>query len=118
MVHMVQTTTLSIAGMSCGACARHVSRALEGMTGVVRVTVDLSSDRATVEHLPDRVDAASLVAAIRDAGYDARVRSADTRRDGADGSETPRSADCSSGCRCATQRSVHTGWDFGTSIIA
>jgi copper chaperone CopZ len=115
---MVQTTILSIAGMSCGSCVQHVRRALEGMTAVVRVTVDLPSNRATVDHLPDRVDAASLVAAIRDAGYDARIHSADTRSDGADSSETPRSADCSSGCRCATQWSVHTGWDFGTSIIA
>ena len=56
---------------------RHVRRALEGMTGVVRVTVDLPSNQATVEHFPDRVDAASLVAAIRDAGYEATVRSAE-----------------------------------------
>jgi len=118
VVQMIQTTILRIAGMSCGSCVRHVRRALEGMTGVVRVSVDLPSNQATVEHFPDRVDAASLVSAIRDAGYDARVRSVESRSDGADGSETPRSADCSSGCRCATQRSVHTGWDFGTSIIA
>jgi copper chaperone CopZ len=115
---MIQTTILSIAGMSCGSCVRHVRRALDGMTGVVHVSVDLPGNLATVDHLPDRVDAASLVAAIRDAGYEATVHSTETRRDGADDSETPRSADCSTGCCCATQRSVHTGWDFGTSMIA
>ena len=38
---MAQTTTLRIAGMSCGACVRHVTRAIEGMNGVVHVDVDL-----------------------------------------------------------------------------
>ena len=33
----VQTTRLSIDGMSCGACVRHVTRALDGLTGVVHV---------------------------------------------------------------------------------
>jgi copper chaperone CopZ len=69
----VQTTVLAIAGMSCGACVRHVTRALDGMTGVVHVTVDLQTNEAAVEHLPAFVDAPSLIAAVRDAGYEARV---------------------------------------------
>ena len=45
---MVQTTTLRIAGMSCGACVRHVTRALDGITGVVHVDVDLQRGQAVV----------------------------------------------------------------------
>lgn len=45
----VRTTTLSIGGMSCGACARHLTNALEGLTGVVHVAVDLKRNQATVE---------------------------------------------------------------------
>ncbi len=61
--------------MSCAACERHVARALEGLTGVAHVTVDLDRRAATVEHQAD-VDAHSLVAAVRDAGYDARIETA------------------------------------------
>jgi copper chaperone CopZ len=57
--------------MSCGACVRHVSRTIDGMTGVVHVDVDLQASQAVVEHLPDWVDEPGLVAAIKDAGYSA-----------------------------------------------
>ena len=70
---MVQTTTLSIGGMSCAVCIRHVSRALDGMIGVVNVDVDLQRRQAVIEHLPDWVDEAALIAAIKDAGYPSRV---------------------------------------------
>ena len=40
---MVTITTLNIGGMSCGACAQHVARAIEGLTGVVQVDVDLGA---------------------------------------------------------------------------
>jgi copper chaperone CopZ len=69
----VVTTTLAIGGMTCRTCERHVLRALEGLTGVIHVAVDLQNAQATVEHLPALVDANSLVTAIRDAGYEARV---------------------------------------------
>jgi len=69
----VQTTMLSIDGMSCGACVRHVTRALDGLTGVVHVHVDLQRNQASVEHLTDQADETSLIAAIEAAGYRARV---------------------------------------------
>ena len=59
--------------MSCGACVRHVLRALDGMSGVVHAEVDLATNEATVEHLPTFTDETALVAAIRDAGYSATV---------------------------------------------
>ena len=70
---VVQTIKLSIGGMTCGACVRHVTRALDGVTGVVNVDVDLQRSEAMVEHLPDSVDQHRLVAAVQDAGYQARV---------------------------------------------
>ena len=71
----VQTVTLSIAGMSCEACARHIARALDGLTGVVHAEIDLARYEATVEHLPAFTDETAVIAAIRDAGYAARVTS-------------------------------------------
>jgi len=68
-----QTTRLSIVGMSCGACVRHVTRALDGVTGVVQVDVDLAKNEAVVDHQVDLVNETSLVAAISNTGYHARV---------------------------------------------
>ena len=70
---LVHTTKLSIVGMSCGACVRHVTKALNGVTGVVHVDVDLPKNEAVVDHLLDRVNQAGLIAAITDAGYHASV---------------------------------------------
>lgn len=69
---MIQTTTLAVAGMTCGTCERHVMRALEGMTGVMDVQVNLRDERVTVEHLSDWIEVTSLTAALRDAGYVAK----------------------------------------------
>jgi copper chaperone len=66
---LIQTTTLTVAGMTCGTCERHVMRALEGMTGVMDIQVDVNARQVTVEHLADWIDLSSLIAALRDAGY-------------------------------------------------
>lgn len=70
----VHITTLSIGGMSCGACVRHLTSALEGLTGVEHVEIDLKRNQATVEHVPDRADEKKLIAAIEVAGYTAQVK--------------------------------------------
>jgi copper chaperone len=67
----IQTTILNVRGMSCGACVRHVTRALEGMRGVSHVEVSLPRKQAIVEYDPSKVDLHALRAAVRDAGYDA-----------------------------------------------
>jgi copper chaperone CopZ len=69
---LIQTTTLAVAGMTCGMCERHVMRALEGMTGVMDVQVNLQDQQVRVDHLADWIEASSLTAALRDAGYRAR----------------------------------------------
>jgi copper ion binding protein len=68
---MIETIVLNVSGMSCGACVRHVTRALEGMHGVSHVDVRLKDQRAVVEYDSSQVDVHALRAAIRDAGYDA-----------------------------------------------
>ena len=82
---MVQTTTFRIGGMSCGACVRHVTRVVDGMTGVVHVNVDLQTGQAVVEHLRDWVAEPGLIAAAKEAGYSASAvdRDAYTDRDDA-----------------------------------
>ena len=69
---MIQTTTLAVPGMTCGMCERHVMRALEGMTGVMDVQVNLKDQQVKVDHLADWIEVPSLTAALKDAGYLAR----------------------------------------------
>ncbi|MBL8577002.1 MAG: heavy-metal-associated domain-containing protein [Mesorhizobium sp.] len=66
------TVKLKIDGMTCGGCANAVSRVLSAAPAVTRVTVDLEAGSATLETSAE-VDPAQLVAAVEDAGYDARV---------------------------------------------
>ena len=75
---------LAIEGMTCASCVGRVERALRAVPGVTLAAVNLATERATVT---GSADAALLVKAVEDAGYDARpaLRSlsdpqADTRK--------------------------------------
>jgi copper chaperone len=93
-----QTTRLSIVGMSCGACVRHVTTALDGLTGVVHVEVDLAKNEALVDHLLDLVNETGLIAAISNAGYHARVLGSSSEP--GDLASQPAPARRSTGCCC------------------
>jgi len=68
---VVETAEWMITGMTCANCALTVSRTLNRrVPGVIRAGVNFASETATVEYLPNVVDRAAMVAAIRDAGYD------------------------------------------------
>ena len=62
---------LAIGGMTCPACVRHVTRALDGVADVKNVEVDLAAKRATIIALGG-VHVTSLVAAVEEAGYTAQ----------------------------------------------
>ncbi|MDW5316131.1 heavy metal translocating P-type ATPase [Rhizobium sp. PL01] len=63
-------TELSIEGMTCASCVGRVERALKAIPGVTEAIVNLATERATIR---GTADAAALIAAIEDAGYDAKV---------------------------------------------
>ena len=89
---MIQTTTLAVEGMTCGMCERHVMRAIEGMTGVMDVEVNLHQQQVTVHYVADWIDTSSLTAALRDAGYPARLLTHDIYTGGNAGTRAPRDA--------------------------
>jgi copper chaperone len=60
---------LAIQGMSCGHCVGAVSKALEAVAGVESVEVSLERGEARVE---GNADAAVLIAAVEEEGYEAR----------------------------------------------
>lgn len=43
------TTALAVTGMTCAGCAQHVAKALEGLSGVRKVSVDNPRGAATIE---------------------------------------------------------------------
>ncbi|WP_274627927.1 heavy-metal-associated domain-containing protein [Arvimicrobium flavum] len=65
---------LKVEGMHCGGCARAVERALSGVEHVQSVDVKVDDGEALVR-AGDGVDPSALVAAIKGAGYPARLAS-------------------------------------------
>ena len=63
--------TLKIEGMMCQHCVAHVTKALQGVTGVTAVDVNLKKKTAVVE-LGEDVANETLTAAIVDAGYEVK----------------------------------------------
>jgi copper chaperone CopZ len=71
---MKQARTLAIEGMTCDNCIRHVTRALMGVKGVD--VKDVSIGSARVEYDPGDVLEATIVNAVREAGYQVRIAAA------------------------------------------
>ena len=65
-------TELTVGGMHCGNCVRHVQEALAEIPGV-SAEVDLDAAVATVSH-PADVPVQALLDAIDEAGYEVAVR--------------------------------------------
>ncbi|MFN3396397.1 MAG: heavy metal translocating P-type ATPase [Thermodesulfovibrionales bacterium] len=61
----------AVKGMTCAACVAAVEKALRGLEGVMNVTVNLASEKATVEYNPTRVSFTDFKRVIADAGYSA-----------------------------------------------
>ncbi len=68
---------ISIDGMSCVGCAGAVESTIRAIEGVAEVAVDYDRRRASIRLSDTNVAPATLVAAVEDAGYTARVETAD-----------------------------------------
>jgi Cu+-exporting ATPase len=83
-------TTLQVDGMTCASCAGRIEAALLKVPGVTRASVNLATERASVQAL-STVSAAALTAAVVRAGY--TVRAPDSASDSAKPrAEAPRPA--------------------------
>ena len=71
-----QSIELDIAGMTCASCVNHVTKSLQAVPGVT-ASVNLATERAVID-APDTVSVDELVAAVRNAGYDASLHGDDT----------------------------------------
>ena len=66
-----ESRELAITGMTCATCAGRVEKALRSVPGVTGATVNLATERASVEGFVGAVRPVDLIAAVRRAGYDA-----------------------------------------------
>ncbi|MFP3897791.1 MAG: heavy metal translocating P-type ATPase [Dehalococcoidia bacterium] len=61
--------TLPVTGMTCASCAAVIENGLAGLSGILRVSVNVASESVSVEYDPGRVDIRKVVDAVSDAGY-------------------------------------------------
>ena len=69
----------TVTGMSCTACSARVEKAVSGVKGVTSCSVSLLTNSMGVE---GTASAEEIIAAVRDAGYDASVKSANKNQTG------------------------------------
>lgn len=60
-----------VRGMTCAACVATVEKVLRELYGVLRVTVNLATERASVEYIPSLVGLNDFKRVIKDVGYSA-----------------------------------------------
>jgi copper chaperone CopZ len=87
----METVNLIVSGMTCVACVKHVEKAINSITGVVKVEVDLASGAVKVEgnvlqHVKE------IISVLEKDGYRAQV--------GVDLSSKAKSTSCKSGKSC------------------
>jgi P-type Cu+ transporter len=66
----VRAIDLQLSGMTCAACAARIEKVLN-RAGGVEAAVNFATETAHIEFDPDRATPATLIAAVRKAGYDA-----------------------------------------------
>ncbi len=66
----MEETTLNVKGMSCKMCVKHVTEALEGISGVREAEVSLEKETAHVWYDPQGVDFDQFRDAVAEAGYE------------------------------------------------
>ncbi len=112
--------TLPILGMSCASCVSRVEKALRRPAGVLDVSVNLATEKATVTYVPGQATRDDLVAAVRAAGYDVVEQAAPVA--GTDDQGAEAAVDAEEAARAASyralRRKVAVGFVLSTLIFA
>lgn len=66
----METTIVSISGMTCMGCVASVKRVLDGIDGIVRAEVTLQPGQAAVSYDAAKTSVGAIRTAITDAGYE------------------------------------------------
>ena len=71
--HPTSEIALPIEGMTCASCVNRIERFLRGTPGVQGASVNLATEIATIQYLPDVATRADLIGAVESAGYEIRT---------------------------------------------
>lgn len=63
--------TIPIGGMTCAACSQRVEKAIDKLEGVTKVSVNLATEKATVEYDSSVIRLSAIKQSIEKAGYQA-----------------------------------------------
>jgi len=96
------TVTLPIEGMTCASCVNRIERFLRKTPGVTDATVNLATEMATIQYLPETAGRAELVAAIEAAGYELKPERGDAESVAARSLREAAEADAADRARYAT----------------
>jgi len=65
----LEKTTFGVGGMTCASCVANVEKALAKVPGVISASVNLASEKATVQYVRGETGMADLRSAVEAAGY-------------------------------------------------
>ena len=70
---MLSEAVLSIGGMSCTSCSSTVTTTIQSLPGVLRCSVDLIGETATIIYQQGHISVNEIVSEIEDVGFDASI---------------------------------------------
>ncbi len=69
MVEKSKKAEIKVSGMSCASCALNVEKSLKNLDGVDEASVNVGTEKATIEYDPKRLNLREMENAIEEAGY-------------------------------------------------
>jgi Cu+-exporting ATPase len=75
----IQTMTLPVEGMTCASCVARVEKALKGVEGVERASVNLATEAVALSFDSAKTDVESLARAVEKSGYKLVVSPAEAK---------------------------------------
>ncbi len=77
-----ESVTLHITGMTCASCVQNIEQGLGKLDGVLKVSVNLTTEKGTVEYDPGRITVQDIIKAVTDIGYGAEeIKGVDVDRE-------------------------------------
>src|ERR1035438_1829877 len=74
----LEVANLQVGGIHCAGCVATVEKALKGVSGVAAADVNLVTERARVQYDPAAATPQRFFDAVAEAGYSARLATADS----------------------------------------
>lgn len=76
-----ERTELTVLGMTCASCSARVDKMLNKQEGVMKASVNLATETATITYYPDIISEKQLMETIEKAGYEAVRKDTEDKTD-------------------------------------